>query len=30
MSRTAAMNSITQNILKDELEKHRVKLIGGG
>jgi tRNA-splicing ligase RtcB len=30
MSRTAAMNSITHNILKDELEKHHVKLIGGG
>jgi tRNA-splicing ligase RtcB len=30
MSRTAAMKSITQNILKDELDKHHVKLIGGG
>jgi tRNA-splicing ligase RtcB len=30
MSRTAAMNFITQNILKDELEKHQVKLMGGG
>lgn len=30
MSRTAAMRSITQHTLKDELEKHRVKLIGGG
>ena len=30
MSRTAAMRSITQNILKDELDKHHVKLIGGG
>ena len=30
MSRTAAMRTITQNILKDELEKHNVKLIGGG
>jgi tRNA-splicing ligase RtcB len=30
MSRTAAMKSITQSILKDELEKHNVKLIGGG
>ena len=30
MSRTAAMKSITQNILKVELEKHNVKLIGGG
>jgi tRNA-splicing ligase RtcB len=30
MSRTAAMQSITQNILKDELDKHHVKLIGGG
>jgi tRNA-splicing ligase RtcB len=30
MSRTAAMKSITQNTLKDELEKHNVKLMGGG
>lgn len=30
MSRTAAMKNITQSILKDELEKHSVKLIGGG
>lgn len=30
MSRTAAMNSVTQSILKDELEKHGVKLMGGG
>jgi tRNA-splicing ligase RtcB len=30
MSRTAALNSITHNILKDELAKHGVKLIGGG
>ncbi|MGI8582477.1 MAG: RtcB family protein [Chitinophagaceae bacterium] len=30
MSRTAAMKSITQNILKEELEKHNVKLMGGG
>ncbi len=30
MSRTASMKSITQNILKDELEKHNVKLMGGG
>jgi tRNA-splicing ligase RtcB len=30
MSRTAAMRSITQNILKDELDKHHVTLIGGG
>ena len=30
MSRTAALNSITQNALKDELEKHGVKLLGGG
>lgn len=30
MSRTAAMKSITQHILKDELEKHNVKLLGGG
>jgi tRNA-splicing ligase RtcB len=30
MSRTAALNSITGNALKDELNKHGVKLIGGG
>jgi tRNA-splicing ligase RtcB (3'-phosphate/5'-hydroxy nucleic acid ligase) len=30
MSRTAAMRSITQNTLQDELNKHHVKLIGGG
>jgi tRNA-splicing ligase RtcB len=30
MSRTAALNSITHDILKDELEKNGVKLIGGG
>ena len=30
MSRTAALNSITHHILKDELEKNGVKLIGGG
>lgn len=30
MSRTAAMNSITENALKDELKKKGVKLIGGG
>jgi tRNA-splicing ligase RtcB (3'-phosphate/5'-hydroxy nucleic acid ligase) len=30
MSRTTALRSITQNILKDELDKHNVKLIGGG
>src|SRR6187455_3728897 len=30
MSRTAAINRITQRILKDELEKHNVKLLGGG
>jgi len=30
MSRTAALNSITQNALKDELQKHGVKLLGGG
>lgn len=30
MSRTAAMKSITQNTLKEELEKHNVKLMGGG
>jgi tRNA-splicing ligase RtcB len=30
MSRTTAIRSITQHLLKDELEKHRVKLIGGG
>lgn len=30
MSRTAALNSITHNALKDALQKHGVKLIGGG
>ena len=30
MSRTAALKSITQNALKDELAKHNVKLLGGG
>ncbi|MDP4261630.1 MAG: RtcB family protein [Bacteroidota bacterium] len=30
MSRTAALKSITQNALKEELKKHNVKLIGGG
>jgi tRNA-splicing ligase RtcB len=30
MSRTAALKSITQNALKDELAKHGVKLLGGG
>jgi len=30
MSRTAALNSITQNVLKDELQRHGVKLLGGG
>lgn len=30
MSRTAAINSITQKALQDELLKHGVKLIGGG
>jgi len=30
MSRTAALNSITQNILKESLQKHGVKLLGGG
>ena len=30
MSRTAAIKSITQNALKDELQKRGVKLIGGG
>ena len=30
MSRTVALNSITQNALKDELQKHGVKLLGGG
>ena len=30
MSRTAALNSITENALKDVLEMHGVKLIGGG
>lgn len=30
MSRTAAIKSITENSLKDELRKHGVKLVGGG
>lgn len=30
MSRTAALNSITHNALKEELKKHGVKLFGGG
>ncbi|HVU97446.1 MAG TPA: RtcB family protein [Puia sp.] len=30
MSRTAAMNSITHELLKETLEKHGVKLMGGG
>ena len=30
ISRTAALKSITQNSLKDELQKHGVKLLGGG
>lgn len=30
MSRTKALQSITQNILKDELKKHGVKLLGAG
>jgi tRNA-splicing ligase RtcB len=30
MSRSRAMQSITQNALKDELKKHGVKLMGGG
>jgi tRNA-splicing ligase RtcB len=30
LSRTAAINSITQTAMKDELNKHGVKLIGGG
>lgn len=30
MSRTKAMQSITENALKEELKKHGVKLIGGG
>lgn len=30
MSRTSALNNITSKQLKDELEKHGVKLIGGG
>ena len=30
MSRTAALNSITQNVLKETLQKHGVKLLGGG
>ncbi|HET9825893.1 MAG TPA: RtcB family protein [Chitinophagaceae bacterium] len=30
MSRSAALKSISQNVLKDELAKHGVKLLGGG
>jgi tRNA-splicing ligase RtcB len=30
MSRTAALNSITHKTLNDELQKHGVKLLGGG
>jgi tRNA-splicing ligase RtcB len=30
MSRTAAMNSITHALLKETLDKHKVKLLGGG
>jgi tRNA-splicing ligase RtcB len=30
MSRTAALNSITADALKEDLQKHGVKLIGGG
>ena len=30
MSRTAAMKTITQHSLKDALDKHQVKLMGGG
>jgi tRNA-splicing ligase RtcB len=30
MSRTAALKSITHEVMKDELAKHGVKLIGGG
>jgi tRNA-splicing ligase RtcB len=30
MSRTKALQSITQNALKEELKKHDVKLLGGG
>ena len=30
MSRTAALNSITHKTLKEELDKHGVKLLGGG
>ncbi len=30
MSRTAALNSITQNAMKEMLQKHNVKLLGGG
>ena len=30
MSRTAALKSITQNALKEELQRHGVKLLGGG
>ena len=30
MSRTNALKSITQNLLKETLQKHGVKLLGGG
>jgi tRNA-splicing ligase RtcB len=30
MSRTLAIKSVTQKILHEELEKHNVKLMGGG
>ena len=30
MSRTRAMQSVTDRQMKDELEKHGVKLLGGG
>ncbi|HSU49141.1 MAG TPA: RtcB family protein [Segetibacter sp.] len=30
MSRTAALNSVTASALKEELQKHNVRLIGGG
>jgi tRNA-splicing ligase RtcB (3'-phosphate/5'-hydroxy nucleic acid ligase) len=30
MSRSKALQSITQNALKEELQKHQVKLLGGG
>jgi tRNA-splicing ligase RtcB (3'-phosphate/5'-hydroxy nucleic acid ligase) len=30
MSRSKALNSITQSTLKEQLQKHGVKLLGGG